>query len=64
MDWANFIEGLVAGCAGGVTFKTVIDIRRTKKSVRSTVDTSMGNVTQRDNVVGGDIAGRDINKRT
>ena len=64
MDWASFFEGAAAGGAVGFSLKVVIDIRRTGKTVRSSTDESMRNVTQRDNKVGGDLAGRDISKRT
>jgi hypothetical protein len=62
MDWANFIEGAVAGLAGGYTLKSVINIRRSTSVTQATRDDSMRNVTQRNNTAGGSIAGRDINQ--
>jgi hypothetical protein len=57
MDWMSFIEGAVAGFAGGITVKVIIDIRKSKTVTRQHME-----VIQRDNRAGGHIAGRDINK--
>lgn len=63
IDWLSFLGGAAAGFAGGFTLKSVINIRQTTRVSRSATDSNMGNVTQRDNQVGGSLAGRDINER-
>jgi hypothetical protein len=65
MDWPSFWEGAAAGgIAASIAIKVVVTVRRTKRiDVRSTTDTSVRDVRQQGNRVGGDLAGRDINKR-
>ena len=62
MEWLTLIGGLAAGFAGGYTIKTVITVRRSADIANSDVGSRTGSVTQRDNRVGGSIAGRDINR--
>ena len=61
IDWLSFLGGAAAGFAGGFTLKSVINVRQTTKISRTVSDSNMGNVTQRDNQVGGSLAGRDVN---
>lgn len=63
MDWGSAVGGFVAGLVGGYTLKIAVDSRRTTKIDRSVRDDSQGGVTQTGNFAGGDIAGRDVNKR-
>ncbi len=60
MDWINFVEGAVSGFLGGYTVKTVINVRKSSDVSGSDVGSRTGGVTQRNNVVGGSIAGRDL----
>jgi hypothetical protein len=63
IDWLSFFGGAAAGFAGGFTLKSVITIRQSTRISRTATDSNMGNVTQRDNQVGGSLAGRDVNQR-
>ena len=64
MDWPSFAEGAAAGIALSIAVKVAVTVRRTiRTNVRSTADESVRDVGQQGNVVGGDLAGRDINKR-
>ena len=50
-----------AGLVGGYTLKIVVDARRNTTTVTSD-QSDRQRVTQRGNLVGGDMAGRDVNK--
>ncbi len=65
MDWTSFWEGAAAGgIAVSIAIKVTVAVRRTSRTdVRSTADESVRDVRQQGNVVRGDLAGRDINKR-
>lgn len=65
MDWPSFWEGAAAaGVAASIAIKVAVTVRRTTwTNVRSTADESVRDVRQQGNRVGGDLAGRDIDKR-
>ena len=63
MDWTSFWEGAAAGgIATSIAIKVVVNVRRTTKTDLRSTDNSRGSVNQQGNRVGGDQAGRDINK--
>lgn len=65
MDWPSFAEGAAAGIALSVAVKVAVSVRHSfRTNVRSNADASMRDVHQQGNVVRGDLAGRDITKRT
>jgi hypothetical protein len=57
MDWLELILGFVAGLGTGWSLKVMVT-NRSKRSARFT------NVTQRNNVAGGDVVGGDKTDRT
>lgn len=57
MDWGA-IATLIAGFAGGYTFKSVLVLRSNRNT--GNADASNGGVAQSGNVAGGNIAGRDV----
>ena len=61
MNWLELIVGLVAGFAGGYTFRFVVDNRKSTKLSNSKLGDVVGDVSQRNNTAGGHIAGRDVN---
>ena len=63
MDWPSVIGGFIAGLFGGFALKIAIDARRNTSIRRSKRNDSQGTVSQTGNFAGGDLAGRDINKR-
>lgn len=66
MDWTSFWEGAATGgIAVSIAIKVAVTVRRTSRTdVRSATEANVRDVRQQGNRVGGDLAGRDINKRT
>lgn len=67
MDWTT-IASFVAGLVSGFTLKIIIDVQVRRSSQAISADARHGGVAQSNNraggdVIGGDKAGRDVNKR-
>lgn len=66
MDW-KYILTFLGGLAAGYTIKLVIDVTINRTSSKINASASKGGVSQMGNrtkgpIVGGDYAGRDVNK--
>lgn len=64
IDWVSAIGGAIAGFSGGFTLKSIITIKKQSNTTKSSSSDDMRNVTQKGNIVGGSIAGRDINQKS
>lgn len=67
MDWTT-IASFAAGLVSGFTLKIIIDVQVRRSSRDSSVNARHGGVAQSNNRAGGDLivgdkAGRDVNKR-
>lgn len=63
MEWINELVSLVVGLVGGYALKVIVDKRRSQIRQRDvSANASDKSTVQAGNIVGGDMAGRDLRK--